>query len=185
MSFSEKDCQKLRSIFESTLERSTLSMEEVEHAKKFSVGDLIIHTGLTLAEANQFVRFIELERRRHQRLGFTVAEKLTESKSVIIECDEMCRMAGIQSPDPSMAFDSSHVAEVDMPIDLGYGDPGEQAGMIKSNLQSIASKAQSLHDKIGDMDTLPEWVQEKIAVADNMIDTVTDYLRYEYSKVDE
>jgi hypothetical protein len=35
------------------------------------------------------------------------------------------------------------------------------------------------------MDKLPEWVQEKIAVADNMIDTVTDYLRYEYSKVDE
>jgi hypothetical protein len=33
------------------------------------------------------------------------------------------------------------------------------------------------------MDMLPEWVQEKIAVADEMIDTISDYLKYEYSRM--
>jgi hypothetical protein len=59
---------------------------------------------------------------------------------------------------------------------------GEQAGMIKSNLYSIFTKAQSLHDMIGDSDELPEWVQEKVAVADSDIDTIKDYLEYEYRK---
>jgi hypothetical protein len=34
---------------------------------------------------------------------------------------------------------------------------------------------------IGDRDDLPEWVQEKIAVAGYMIDSVYDYLNYEYN----
>lgn len=56
--------------------------------------------------------------------------------------------------------------------------------MIKSNLYSIYTKAQSLHDMIGDHDDLPEWVQEKIAVANENIRTISDYLVYEYKHVD-
>jgi hypothetical protein len=61
-------------------------------------------------------------------------------------------------------------------------DPHEEAGMIKSNLYSITSKAQSLHDMVGDSDDLPEWVQEKIAVCDEYMDVIHDYLKYEYKR---
>ena len=51
--------------------------------------------------------------------------------------------------------------------------------MIKNNLYNIASNAQDLHDALEDEDDLPEWVQEKIAVAEAMIDSVYDYLHAE------
>jgi len=60
----------------------------------------------------------------------------------------------------------------------------EEAGMIKSNLFTMARKAIDLHDRIGDSDDLPEWVQEKIAVASYMIDCVHDYLIYEMEQGD-
>ena len=58
-----------------------------------------------------------------------------------------------------------------------YGHGGT-ARMTRAQLFDIATKAQSLHDQLGDDDELPEWVQGKVAVmADNM-DTVADHLKY-------
>jgi len=76
--------------------------------------------------------------------------------------------------------------EVEPDGDVDYEDSGvqEESGMIKSNLFMLAKKSMELHDSIGDSDDLPEWVQEKIAVASYMIDTVHDYLMYEMSKDD-
>lgn len=58
--------------------------------------------------------------------------------------------------------------------------PGEESGMIKSNLYTLSKKSLALHDMIKPTDDLPEWVQEKIAVAESMIGSVFDYLDYEY-----
>jgi hypothetical protein len=44
----------------------------------------------------------------------------------------------------------------------------------------MAKKSRAMHDMIGMSDDLPEWVQEKIAVASAMMDSVSDYLDYEY-----
>ena len=58
-----------------------------------------------------------------------------------------------------------------------YGHGGT-ARMTRAQLFDIATKAQSLHDQLGDDDELPEWVQGKVAVmADNM-DTVVSHLKY-------
>lgn len=175
MSMNQKKCDRIKSLYEQTLDRSSLVAEDLEFLQEFTLGDFIAGAGLTLVEAQQFMRFIELERRRHARVGFTV---VSESKHQFLrECQEMCRMAGIESED------SYHPTENEIGgLEFEDHGTGEQAGMIKSNLYSIASKAQSLHDMIGDMDQLPEWIQEKIAVADEMIDTISDYLKYEYSK---
>ena len=74
--------------------------------------------------------------------------------------------------------------EVDAEGNLDYEDSDvyEETGMIKSNLFMLAKKSLELHDAIGDRDDLSEWVQEKIAVASHMIDTVHDYLAYEMIK---
>ena len=82
------------------------------------------------------------------------------------------------------ASDESDETEVDEEGDFDYEDSDvyEETGMIKSNLFMLAKKSLELHDEIGDGDDLPEWVQEKIAVASYMMDTVHDYLMYEMTK---
>lgn len=76
--------------------------------------------------------------------------------------------------------------DVDEEGNFDYEDSNvyEETGMIKSNLYMLSKKAHELHDEIGDRDDLPEWVQEKIAVASYMMDTVHDYLMYEMVKDD-
>ena len=61
--------------------------------------------------------------------------------------------------------------------------PEEESGMIRSNLYTMSKQAQEMHDMIGMNDDLDEWVQEKIAVASSMIDSVYDYLTYEYKSM--
>lgn len=63
-----------------------------------------------------------------------------------------------------------------------HNGPEAESGMIRSNLETMAQKASELHDMIGERDDLPEWIQEKIAVAEAMIGSVHDYLSYEYGK---
>ena len=62
-----------------------------------------------------------------------------------------------------------------------HNGPEAESDMIHSNLWTMKMKACDLYDMIGDSDDLPEWVQEKIAVAGYMIDSVFDYLNYEYN----
>jgi hypothetical protein len=54
----------------------------------------------------------------------------------------------------------------------------DETAMVHGNLYSLAEKAQSLCDMVSDGRELPEWVREKIAVADAYIDSVHDYLSY-------
>lgn len=63
-------------------------------------------------------------------------------------------------------------------------DSHEESSMIKNNLYNLVSNAQELHDALEDGDDLPEWVQEKIAVAEAMIDAVYDYLHAETARAD-
>jgi hypothetical protein len=61
--------------------------------------------------------------------------------------------------------------------------PGEESGMIRSNLFTMSKQAREIHDMIGMNDDLDEWVQEKIAVASSMLDSVYDYIGYEYKSM--
>jgi len=63
-----------------------------------------------------------------------------------------------------------------------HNGPQAESDMIRSNLATMAKKSYEIHDAVGHNDDLPEWVQEKIAVADSMIGSVYDYLMYEYGK---
>jgi len=91
-----------------------------------------------------------------------------------------------QEDEEDHEFNEPDETEVDDEGDLDYEDSDvyEETGMIKSNLFMLAKKSLELHDEVGDGDDLPEWVQEKIAVASYMMDTVHDYLMYEMTKGD-
>jgi len=58
----------------------------------------------------------------------------------------------------------------------------EQMEMVKTHLFNMAKQAQALHSMLGDQDEVPEWVQEKIAVSCNMLDSVHDYLTPKMTK---
>lgn len=52
----------------------------------------------------------------------------------------------------------------------------DEAGMIKSNLHTAARAIHGLNEVIQSGDNVPEWVQEKIAIASDYFVTVWDYM---------
>ena len=59
-------------------------------------------------------------------------------------------------------------------------DPeGYEGRMTKQNLWKIAEYAQKMHDLIHDDENLEPWIEEKIAVASYIMDSVGHYLQYE------
>jgi hypothetical protein len=56
---------------------------------------------------------------------------------------------------------------------------GYEGRMAKTNLWKIAEYAKEMHDLIHDDEDLEPWVEEKIAVAAYMMDSVGHYLQYE------
>jgi len=161
-----------------------IPQETLALVEGLTIGDLIIEFGYSVDESSQLIRNITIVGRKNLRPGFRVNEKpLKESKLVNRLRRVIKERCGEEYAVSLEKADSYHPMKND-----GGGQTfedhgaGEQTGMIKSNLFSMASKAQSLHDMIEDSDALPEWVQEKIAVADNMIDVISDYLKYEYKQ---
>jgi hypothetical protein len=64
-------------------------------------------------------------------------------------------------------------------------DPGEydqEGDMAMTQLRSIIHHAQQLHDQLGENDNLPEWVQNKITLAQDYMQTAHDYM---YSQKNE
>jgi hypothetical protein len=58
-------------------------------------------------------------------------------------------------------------------------DPGEydqEGDMTMTQLRSIIYHAQELHDQLNKNDNLPEWVQSKITLAQDYVQTACDYM---------
>jgi hypothetical protein len=56
------------------------------------------------------------------------------------------------------------------------GEYDDEAGMIKTNLHTALRAVKGLHKTISDGENCPEWVQEKIAVANDYLVTCWDYM---------
>ncbi|MBG17617.1 MAG: hypothetical protein CMB77_04615 [Euryarchaeota archaeon] len=56
--------------------------------------------------------------------------------------------------------------------------------MAKAQLFHIAKEAQSLHDRMEEMDELPEWAKSKIAVIKYALSSVYDHFDYKKHKED-
>lgn len=176
MAFSASEKTKIAAVIQSFLAGAEkFTNEEIDLASKVNFGDLVVEFWLDADKARRFENIMTVSKRRNERVGFSI-NKLTESKKRRIIREEIEAISLAKPEDYHPVGNASGGKKFEDHSD------GEQAGMIKSNLYSISSKAQSLHDMIGDTDELPEWVQEKIAVADEMIDTIKDYLEYEYRR---
>jgi len=59
------------------------------------------------------------------------------------------------------------------------GEYDDEAGMADNNLETLRRAVDGIDNVINTGDNLPEWCQEKIAVAKSMLVTVWDYMRSE------
>jgi len=57
--------------------------------------------------------------------------------------------------------------------------------MADNNLETLKRAVMGIDDEIGPGDNLPEWCQEKIAVATDMLITVWDYMQSEKNSEQE
>lgn len=63
----------------------------------------------------------------------------------------------------------------------GYDyDHNEEMQMVLGNLFMLAGRALTLHDMLENVEDVPEWCQEKIAVMDSMMGSVFDFLTYDH-----
>ena len=87
---------------------------------------------------------------------------------IIIEGDDMmCKLMEINSLLAETVYENYNPE---------YDD---EAGMADNNLETLKRAVQGLDDIIRPGDNLPEWCQEKIAVAKSMLIHVSDYMKSE------
>jgi hypothetical protein len=110
----------------------------------------------------------------HDYIMYSVLKKdfdASEHEDMMYECGEM---PGDLMMEPVEAH--GHMGS-DMIGGRHFGDGGS-AQMAKGQLFQIAKKSQSLSDRLVDDDTLPEWMQSKVAMAYQSISAIYDYLDY-------
>jgi len=87
-----------------------------------------------------------------------------EVKEVIVE-----EVVGVEPDEPEVSSEES----------VNDGEYDYEGDMAKSQLRVIADAAAELHNMLDDEENLPEWVQSKITLAKDYIDTARDYLKSE------
>jgi hypothetical protein len=97
-----------------------------------------------------------------RQLQQIIKEELTECMS------DMGMMPGM-APAPAV-----QVVDID-----GRGEEQYEGRMAKGNLYNMAKHATMLHNLIQDNEDLEPWLEEKIAVAADAIETVAQYMEYE------
>jgi hypothetical protein len=84
----------------------------------------------------------------------------------------------------SYKFKSGRPAKVDE-NDVDTTDRGEydrEGDMAKEQMHTIMSAAKELHGMLKDEENLPEWVQKKITLAKEYIDTARDYMATQHAE---
>ena len=64
------------------------------------------------------------------------------------------------------------------------GEYDQEGDMVMAQLRTIIYHAQELHDQLSKNDNLPEWVQSKITLAQDYVQTACDYM-YSQKTVEE
>lgn len=86
------------------------------------------------------------------------------------------RAIGAKVKGTSKLHSKAAIKEGDLEEDYDKDEYDEEGEMAKSQARTIADAAMELHQIVGDNENLPEWVQKKIALAQEYIDAARDYL---------
>jgi hypothetical protein len=182
---------------------TTLKADQVKVINEATILDLI-DIGLNFEDVEKLRAMTAIEGNRNTAQGVTfgadagfapVAEgKATASKMSRLLREEMGRMLdlepiGSEPMVPSATDAGSELDMVDMmatedelhhhdaPVDY-TSDPGVHAKMSRQQLHTIMKSADLVQSKLSDTDQLPEWCRSHIAQAEQLIDSVAEYLDY-------
>jgi len=88
------------------------------------------------------------------------------------------RALGAKGPTgKSKLLKDKSIKEGDLEEDYDQDEYDEEGEMAKSQSRTIADAAEELQHMLGDNENLPEWVQKKITLAQEYIDSARDYLK--------
>jgi hypothetical protein len=84
----------------------------------------------------------------------------------------------------SYKFKSGRPAKTEEDLDPGAdrGEYDREGDMAKEQMHTIMSAAKELHGMLKDEENLPEWVQKKITLAKEYIDTARDYMATQHAE---
>ena len=175
---------------------TTLEFDQVEVINEATILDLI-DIGLSFKEVEKLRALTAIEDNRNVAQGITFGAEagfapVTEGKNKMARLlrEEMGRMLDLNpigsSPMvPSVAFGEDEfnmMATEDelLPADpIDYtSDPGGEAKMSRQQLHTIMKSADIIQSRLSDTDQLPEWCRSHIAQAEQLIDSVSEYLDY-------
>jgi hypothetical protein len=132
---------------------------------------------------------------KNKKLQALVEEMLGVAAAEPVHGDEAAKehTPELSNKDVLVGQHAEEVEEVivegeDMDGEESHVDEGEydyEGDMAKNQLRTILDAAQELHDQLGDEDNLPEWVQSKITLAKEYIDTARDYMKSEKKEAEE
>lgn len=120
----------------------------------------------------------ELIKESIKECGLSIAEpELQDYPGAVVVVGEPEIKSGLF---PGMSTGHEDAVEHGIELDHGgiHGDQHEEKAMIISNLNKLADKAVELRAMAAEVPDNEEWVQEKIAVASAMIDSIYNYLKY-------
>mgnify|MGYP005817944367 CR=1 FL=1 len=58
-----------------------------------------------------------------------------------------------------------------------------EGAVVKGNLRNISETARDIHDLYSDEEDIEEWVQEKIAIVEAMLQSISHYEKHEKVRV--
>jgi hypothetical protein len=101
--------------------------------------------------------------------------KLTKEYLKQVIQEELIKEMDGDAPESYMGGNIGMEPPKEHPVD----QHGYEGRMVKQNLFKIMEHAKALHGLIADDEDLEPWVEEKIAVAASMMESVGHYLKYE------
>jgi hypothetical protein len=119
--------------------------------------------------------------RKAMKAGKTVTESTTEVNEMSSHGKKLAKMImAKQSKHPIAQMMGEAGDEPRHTADAGEYD--YEGDMAKSQLKSIITNAQRLHDMLEDTTNLPEWVQSKITLAEDYVLTAANYMEGEMNE---
>jgi hypothetical protein len=125
-------------------------------------------------------------------------EKVARAKELLskgLTPEQVAKKLGVSGPNNGMAgpmggdWGAINYAAREVQRSRGTGTNEEynpeyddEAGMADNNLETLQRAVEGIDDLIQSGDNLPEWCQEKIAVAKSMLVSVWDYMRSEQDR---
>ena len=151
---------------QSMFERRVMEADELEEKKE----DELDEKATYVVDKDNLIDSLDENEEMEEDLDL---EELFNSLS---EDEDMEEGYGAREYEMGKKAGETMMEEDDLEEDYDQDEYDEEGEMAKSQSRTIADAAEELQNMLGDNENLPEWVQKKITLAQEYIDSARDYL---------